>query len=146
MFEIRPVTESDAHALFLIEEECFPTPWSEKQLQEDIASPSTVYLCAVQSGKICGYGGMWRVLDDGSITNIAVLNEYRNQGIASAILMALLDDNVGFVTLEVRRSNSSAISLYEKHGFTVVGVRRNYYANPDGTREDAYLMAWKKSE
>ncbi len=143
MFSIIPATEEHISAIAYIEAECFPVPWTEKQLADDIASPSTVYYIAVCDGEVCGYAGMWKVIDEGSITNIAVLKQHRNKGIASALLQALIDSQVNFISLEVRMSNTSAIRLYEKHGFTPVGVRKEYYTNVDGTKEDAFLMVWK---
>ena len=143
MFDILSATAEYAPQLAQIEDRCFTSPWTQKQLEDDIKSPSTVYYIAVCNGEVCGYGGMWRVLDEGSITNIAVLEEHRRKGIASALLKQLLSCGVNYVTLEVRRSNTSAINLYSKHGFKPVGVRRDYYTNPDGSKEDAFLMAWK---
>ncbi len=144
MYKILPVTVEYAPMLAQIEARCFPMPWTQKQLEDDILSPSTVYYAAVCDGNICGYAGMWRVMDEGSITNIAVLEEHRRNGIASALLKQLLSCNVKYVTLEVRKSNSSAINLYKKHGFDVAAVRKDYYSNPDGTKEDALLMVWKQ--
>ena len=146
MFEVIPVTADLAPQLALVEERCFPMPWSQKQLEEDISSPNTIYLAAVCDGQVCGYAGMWRVLDEGSITNVAVVDEHRRKGIASALLKKLLSCGVNYVTLEVRMNNTSAINLYQNHGFTPVGVRRGYYTNPDGTKDDAFLMAWKNTD
>ncbi|MDD4688362.1 MAG: ribosomal protein S18-alanine N-acetyltransferase [Eubacteriales bacterium] len=143
MFDIRPATIADAKSIADIENRCFPSPWSLKQIEEDISSPQTKYFLAVCDGVICGYTGMWNVLDEGSITNIAVLEEYRRKGIARALLNALLSCNVAYVTLEVRRSNASAICLYKKFNFQILGTRKDYYSNPDSTKEDAYIMAWK---
>ena len=146
MFDIIPVTADLAPQLAEIEDKCFPTPWSQKQLEEDIKSPSTLYFAAVCEGQVCGYAGMWRILDGGSITNIAVLKEHRRKGIASALLKQLLSCGVNYVTLEVRTNNTSAINLYRSHGFEPVGVRKGYYTNPDGTKDDAFLMAWKNTD
>lgn len=145
MYSVLPVTAEYAPMLAQVESSCFDTPWTQKQLEDDILSPSTVYYAAVCDGKVCGYAGMWRVMDEGSITNIAVLGEHRRKGIASALLKQLLSCDVKYVTLEVRKSNISAIALYKKFGFETAGVRKNYYSNRDGTREDALLMLWKQA-
>ncbi len=145
MFNIIPATEEHISDITHIEEECFPVPWTEKQLADDIKSPATRYFVAVCDNTVCGYAGMWQVLDEGSITNIAVLKEYRNKGIASALLKEILASNVNYVTLEVRTTNTPAISLYEKHGFKPMGIRKGYYTNPDGTKDDAILMVWKNN-
>jgi ribosomal-protein-alanine N-acetyltransferase len=81
------------------------------------------------------------VLDEGSLDNIAVDPAYRRQGVAQALLEALIAQGqaqrLSFITLEVREHNAPAIGLYEKNGFQVVGRRKNYYEKP---REDAILM------
>ena len=89
------------------------------------------------------------VLDEGYINNVAVREEYRKQGIASALLDVFIRfgkaHQLAFLTLEVRASNAAAIALYQKHGFEQVGRRKNYYEDP---KEDAILMTltFKKVE
>ena len=84
---------------------------------------------------------MMYVIDEGYISNVAVSAKYRRQGVADALIDALNERaealTLAFMTLEVRRSNLPAIRLYEKHGFAVVGSRKNYYDLP---KEDALLM------
>lgn len=87
-----------------------------------------------------GYAVVSVVLDEGNLDNIAVAPEHRRQGVADALLSALTGfgrEHLAALMLEVRASNAPAIALYEKHGFTAVGRRRNYY---DAPREDAVLM------
>jgi len=91
-------------------------------------------------GIVLGYVGLMFVLDEGYISNVAVAPEERRQGVADALISALVDrtrNKLAFLTLEVRESNAAAISLYKKHGFEIVGNRKNYYERP---RESALLM------
>lgn len=96
------------------------------------------------SGKeyIVGFSGIWVVADEAHITNIAVQETYRRQGIGEFLLICVIDLaaklNARFITLEVRISNYPAQSLYRKYGFTQVGVRRQYYTDD---HEDAMLMS-----
>ena len=87
-----------------------------------------------------GYIGIKAVIDEGYITNVAVIPEKRGQGIAKKLLSELflkLSENAGeIVRLEVRRSNENAKGLYKKMGFSEIAVRKNYYADP---REDALI-------
>ena len=99
------------------------------------------YYAALYDGKIAGYGGMWHVVTEGHITNIAVAPQYRRLGVGSAVVNRLLQtakekEMIG-VTLEVRVSNAAAKALYEKHGFVSTGIRAKYYTD---NNEDAYIM------
>ena len=81
-----------------------------------------------------GYIGVQEICGEAYITNIAVFVEYRNQGIGRNLLKKAVDGaksrNCEFITLEVRESNESAISLYKSEGFEVAGVRKNFYTDP----------------
>jgi len=131
-----------------IENACFSPPWTREQLAHQITGERNVFLCAEDETGVLGYVGLMTVLDEGYISNVAVAPEARRRGIADALLdelAARTKDTLAFLTLEVRASNAPAIALYEKHGFSVVGRRKNYYEQP---REDALLMTvfFKKEE
>ena len=133
--------ESHLDAIMEVEHESFTIPWSRKMLSDELANKSAYYLAAVADGKAVGYAGMWLVCDEGHITNIAVHPAYRRQGAGRMLLAALLAEgerrDLALLTLEVRKSNAPAISLYRSLGFEPVGVRKGYYAD---TQEDAVLM------
>ena len=74
---------------------------------------------------------------EGYVTNVAVLCDYRRQGIAEKLISRAMENDMDFITLEVRKSNAPAIALYEKAGFEAVGIRPKFYSNPD---EDAVIM------
>ena len=107
----------------------------------DMKNPVARYLVAEQDGKIIGYAGAWVILDESHVTNIAVLKEHRGQGTGKRLTHGLLQylSNLGaaYATLEVRRSNAIAQTLYKSLGFVQLGVRKRYYADYG---EDALIM------
>lgn len=133
--------ETHIPALAVLERQCFHAPWSEQSLREELEMAGTVFLVAVEDGKVLGYVGCQTVLDEGYITNVAVSPDARRRGIARALLCRLTDAahkrGLAFVTLEVRASNAAAVALYAGQGYEKVGVRKGYYRNPE---EDAILM------
>jgi ribosomal-protein-alanine N-acetyltransferase len=90
---------------------------------------------------IVGYVGVWLMVDQAHIVAIAVREEYRRRGLGELLLSESIDmalsNGQESVTLEVRRSNESAQTLYEKYRFLKVGVRRRYYTD---NHEDALIM------
>ena len=100
-----------------------------------------VFLVALDGERVIGYVGMMNVLDEGYISNVAVMESYRRQKIGDMLISELVkranDLELALVTLEVRASNEPAKALYAKHGFEVVGIRKGYYTKP---KEDAVLM------
>lgn len=90
---------------------------------------------------IIGFLGLWVMVDEAHIINIAVREACRGHGIGEVLLISGIDTAVkleaSVVTLEVRASNSIAQNLYTKYGFKKVGVRRGYYTD---NREDAFIM------
>jgi ribosomal-protein-alanine N-acetyltransferase len=130
-----------------VEKLCFKIPWSQQSITDEfVNNEAAVYYCAVIGGRAVGYGGMWQVLDEGHITNIAVHPEFRQSGLGSALMEVLLEEaksrGLTALTLEVRRSNLSAQALYRKYGFSDGGMRKRYYAD---NNEDAIIM-WKRLE
>ena len=123
-----------------VEEECFLTPWSEKMFKEEISGKFSHYYVAEIDGHAVAYMGMWCLSGEGSITNVAVGKVFRRKGIAKALISHFVEiakeEKLEFMTLEVRRSNEPAISLYKSFGFRQVGVRKKYYDNT----EDAILL------
>jgi ribosomal-protein-alanine N-acetyltransferase len=123
-----------------LEEVCFSCPWSEQTIT-DAYKTGTRFFVAEKNGAVLGYVGISAIIDEGYITNIAVFPEYRNMGVATALLENLFQfakqNGLSFISLEVRESNSPAISLYEKFGFLVEGKRKNFYSAPT---EDALIM------
>ncbi len=137
---IRPMTKNDIDQVHKVEVDCFEDPWSKKSLMDEIKNPLARYLVAELNSVIVGYVGVWFIVDEGHITNVAVHSDYRGQKIGDKLVseMVKLCKSEGLVsmTLEVRRSNTVAQNLYRKYGFKMAGVRKEYYSN----REDAIIM------
>ena len=139
---IRRMTEADVDAIHAIEAASFAIPWSREALLKEVTDNRLArYLVLEKDGEVVAYAGMWLVMDEGHITNIAVRPDQRRQGYGLAIVQALLqfagDLELSFATLEVRRSNIAAQSLYHRAGFVDVGYRKHYY---EDNKEDALLM------
>ena len=139
--ELIKLTEAHIPQMVELEKICFSMPWTADMIRSELNNPSCLYLAAVDGDTLVGYIGVQTVLDEGYINNVAVRPEYRRRGIAAALISLLAEQaqaiGLAFMTLEVRESNTPAIALYEKLGFTTVGRRKNYYEKP---REDAILM------
>lgn len=131
----------------LLEKECFANPWSEKSLKEELKNENAHFLVCVKDGELIGYIGVQSICGECYITNIAVKKSMRKQGTASALLDRAFRDavlrNDMFITLEVRKSNSAAISLYSKFGFKIEGERKDFYSSP---KEDAHIMTLRLRE
>lgn len=141
-YHIRPMEDRDISTVEQIEKSIFSLPWSAKSFEDAANTPENVYLVCECTGEIAGYCGMWTVLGEGNITNIAVSPSYRRSGVAEALLKELerrarLKD-VTIFFLEVRQSNEAAKRLYEKLGYSPIGVRKRFYEKPV---EDAIVMS-----
>ncbi len=123
-----------------LEKICFSEPWSENVILESFVN-GTKFFVGVENGKVLGYIGVSCVVDEGYITNVAVFPEYRKKGVGTALLERVFslakDEGLSFVSLEVRVSNNTAISLYKKLGFKQEGIRPKFYRDPD---EDALIL------
>ena len=139
MIEKSTNLKRDAEFIAEIERRCFSTPWTKEQIEN--SEDTTVFFLAKDGEKVVGYGGMYTVLDEGYVTNIGVLPEYRRRGIGSKIVNELInfsiEKSLDFISLEVRVSNQAAIELYKSFDFKEVGKRKNFYRNP---AEDAFIM------
>ena len=131
---IETMRETHIADIALIEKESFCVPWSENALREELRNPNAFFLAAVCGGRAVGYVGSYCVCGESYITNIAVLPEYRKRGIGEKLLCELMrhciKEECAFLTLEVRKSNLAAITLYEKLGFESVGERKDFYEKP----------------
>ena len=138
---IEKMTSGHLDDVYIIETECFSHPWSRQSLEEEIDNETSLFLVAKEENEVIGYIGMSIVIDEGYIFNVAVRESYRNKGVATALINELVTygkkNNFSFITLEVRKSNLPAISLYSKFGFLKAGERKDYYSNP---KENAILM------
>ena len=139
--EIRRLIYADLPQVVAIERRAFTTPWSLAMFVLELSKPSGVCLAAEVENELVGYLICSRYDTVWHVMNVAVDTDRRRRGIASALIAALLE-RVGDdaqVTLEVRKSNTGALALYEGFGFRSAGVRPRYYAD---NGEDAVIM-WR---
>ncbi|HYM69548.1 MAG TPA: ribosomal protein S18-alanine N-acetyltransferase [bacterium] len=139
---IVPMRMDDVARVIEIEQASFPTPWPRDAYTHELRENRLAcYLVARVMHQIVGYTGMWIILDEAHVTTIAVAPEHRRRRIGERLLVALLDEamrrGARWVTLEVRKTNAGAQTLYRKYGFKEIGVRRGYYSD---NREDAIVM------
>lgn len=138
---IRQMQIDDLEQVMEIENEAFSVPWTMNGFFTFLIRNDTLFLVAEDNGEICGYAGIVMVPGDGDITNIAVKESRRGNGIGRMLVKELIKESeeqgVSRVFLEVRKTNAPAIGLYEKMGFAQIGIRKDYYEEP---KEDAVLM------
>ena len=148
MMEIRLATIEDAHAIYEIEQQSFSVPWRlESVLAELEGVANKLYMVICEENHIVGYAGAWLVYDEGQITNIAVLPSARGKGYGSKLTKQLINEcfsrGMHEIFLEVRISNLAALAMYRNLGFSVKGIRKDYYSEPT---EDAYIMSLVSEE
>ncbi len=140
-FELRELSAADISSAAQIENACFSAPWSEKTLLSELQNPLNKFFGAFNENSLAGYIGFQTVLEETSVFNVAVLPEFRRNGIGKALVEKLICEakkaGSKVVFLEVRASNLPAINLYEKEGFVFFGLRKNYYENP---KENALIL------
>ncbi|MDR2356166.1 MAG: ribosomal protein S18-alanine N-acetyltransferase [Clostridiales Family XIII bacterium] len=142
-FDIRDATRADAAAVAEIETLCFTSPWSRADILREIeGNELAYYIVCADRARVISYAGLWTVLNEGHITNVAVHPDFRGRGAGTAVLAALIERTrrragITDFTLEVRASNAAALRLYGKAGFWEEGRRKNYYTRPP---EDAVIM------
>ncbi|CAM3489432.1 MULTISPECIES: ribosomal protein S18-alanine N-acetyltransferase [Saccharibacillus] len=138
----RTMRLEDIPDVMVIEHESFSLPWTEQAFRSEMTlNHFARYLIMEVDGEAAGYAGMWTVMDEAHITNIAVRTAYRGRKLGERLLDELLGmaGSLGLerATLEVRVSNDVARKLYVKTGFREVGIRKGYYSD---NNEDAVIM------
>lgn len=141
MTEILRMNHSHVAQVAKLEALCFSDPWSERSVAGELDNPLSTWLICADGDAVLGYVGSQTVMGETDMMNVAVHPDARGQGIATRLILALVEDlkkqGSHCLTLEVRASNQNAISLYQKLGFSQIGRRPNYYRNP---KEDALIL------
>lgn len=143
---IRRMNPSDVDAVSVLEAMCFSRPWSREAFADCLNKEYYCFYVAYEGDEHIGTAGMTVSLDEADISNVAVSEAYRGQGIARQILTALMNEGkcsgVNHYTLEVRSKNQAAIRLYHGLGFEDAGIRKGFYEDP---KDDAIIM-WRHFE
>lgn len=144
---IKRMTPQDVDEVINIEERAYGEHhWSKESFLNEISNELARYYSLFnEEGKLCGYAGCWHILEEAHITNIAISTDHRRKKYGEALLKHVIEDcyleKIKYITLEVRVSNTAAINLYSKYGFSSFGTRKGYYQN---NNEDALIM-WTKN-
>jgi len=139
---VRPMSFEDIPTIVEIEKVSFPTPWTAESFNSELKDNFLArYYCLEVENRIIGYMGLWVVMGEAHITNIAVWPGSRGQGWGEFLMRNVMRQMIGCgvsnLTLEVRVSNESAQKLYKKLGFKAAGIRKRYYSD---NHEDAIIM------
>ena len=138
---IRQMIQQDISDVIAIEQLVFTIPWTAHAFRMELKNQLAMYRVAVLEEKVVAYGGMWLILDEAHVTNVAVHPDHQGCGLGQRIMEALMqaarEKSLKRMTLEVRRKNQPAIALYRKLGFLMAGIRPGYYQD---TGEDALIM------
>jgi [ribosomal protein S18]-alanine N-acetyltransferase len=149
MKTISTLNEHDLAEAYKVEQMCHPIPWSRKTFFSNQGERYLNFKITID-GKIVGFCICQYVADEATLFNIAIHPEYRQQGLAKALLNHLIDElmainspkAISTLWLELRKSNAPAMKLYHSIGFNQITIRKNYYPTIDGKQEDAIVMAY----
>ncbi|WP_048600890.1 ribosomal protein S18-alanine N-acetyltransferase [Rubeoparvulum massiliense] len=146
-FQIRPMQVEDIDAVHQVETLSFTTPWSKEAFYQELTgNPLAFYTVITVDDQVVGYGGMWVIIDEAHVTNIAIHPDFRGKKLGYHLLVQMMAyaymRGARRMTLEVRLSNQIAQRLYTKMGFESYGVRKHYY---EDNGEDALIM-WANLE
>lgn len=141
MISFRQMKAEDADKVAAIEEEVFAIPWSREAFWQETKQENAYYLLILEDDEIVGYAGIWTILDEAQVTNVAIAPKCQGRGLGTKLFSELVkvarERGATAMTLEVRPSNKPALALYEKFGFKSVGVRKGYYSD---NGEDAMIL------
>lgn len=142
---VRKMNINDLDSVIEIENISFLSPWSRESFEREIRENMLArYFVIEYDEKVVGYGGMWFIVDEAHITNIAVHPDFRGMQLGTFLVKSMIDyaesSGIYKMTLEVRKSNTPAQMLYKKLGFVECGIRPRYYEN----QEDAIIM-WRET-
>jgi [ribosomal protein S18]-alanine N-acetyltransferase len=145
--KITPLTADRLPAAVTLDQQCFGGLWTLDAYQRELDSPNSELLVIPApsldpaSDTLVGLGCYWAILEEAHITIVAIAPTHQRRGLGQLLFLALLASahhrGLERATLEVRESNTAALALYRKYGFTDVGRRRRYYAD---TGEDALIL------
>ena len=140
-YEIKPLTEENIDGVYEVERSAFSHSWSRESFENEAKNHLARYFVLYLNNEVIGYAGLWHILDEGHITNIAIKKDFQGLGYSNYLIKELIkykeDNNLSFLTLEVRESNIRAQKLYEKYNFKKIGERKKYYEN----NETAFLYS-----
>ena len=125
-YKISPLSMENLEGVYKVELSSFSSPWSKQAFIDEINNPLARYFVLENENEVIGYAGLWHIVDEGHITNIAIKKDYRGLGLSKLLMKELIkyfnDNSLSFLTLEVRESNTVARNLYESFGFKIIAI------------------------
>jgi len=141
-YQILPMGLSDIESVYQVESQCHSHPWSKKLFLSNFGKRYFNHVM-LDNDNVIGYFVTSSVAGEVTLMNIAIAPSKQGKGLGKLLLQFLIDlsrqKQEQEIWLEVRASNSSALSLYDKLGFVEVDRRKDYYPCEIG-REDAIIM------
>lgn len=140
------MVESDLREVMAIEMKVFPSygHWTHQTFQSALAAGYDCWLARDVSGTLVGYFVLMKVVDEVHLLTIAINPDWQGKGLGRGLMDKVIElaktMQMESLLLEVRLSNKRALEIYRRYGFDQIGQRKNYYAGPDQTREDALVM------
>ncbi|ANU16220.1 ribosomal-protein-alanine N-acetyltransferase [Planococcus maritimus] len=140
--KFRKMTIQDVNAVYEIEKQSFTLAWTKEAFEQEMLKNEFAYYVLGETAEgVIGYCGMWLVMDEAHITNIAISPQQRGNKYGEALMREAMDQaraqGAKLMTLEARVSNIAALNLYKKLGFQNGGIRKGYYTD---NQEDAIVM------
>lgn len=142
MATIRRMTSEDVQAVMDVEKASFTVPWTEETFQKEMDdNPYAYYYVVEKEGEIIGYCGLWLIIDEAHVTNIAIHPNHRGNKYGERLFRHTCEEAIAHgaiqLSLEVRVSNTAAQHMYRKFGMVPGGIRKRYYTD---NGEDALVM------
>lgn len=133
---------ADLPEVLALEQRAFDDPWTQAHFEGELKNPhSTIDLLRAPDGALLGYVAYWIIVDEAQLLDVAVHPDHRRRGLGRQLVTRLVEQaqraDCALVVLEVRRSNTPAVQLYESLGFRAVSIRKGYYRS---NGEDAIVM------
>jgi ribosomal-protein-alanine N-acetyltransferase len=143
--ELRPMVADDIDEVHALEKSVFPHPWSRANFVDSLASGYDAWVLREPGdGPLAGYFLLMHAVDEAHLLDVAVSGERQGRGLGRYLLDRIAAraraKGMGSILLEVRPSNTRALQVYERYGYTQIGRRKGYYPAHEGQREEAIVM------
>ena len=139
-----PMAVQMLDAVMGIEGRAYPFPWSRANFVDSIAAGHLTHCLVAPDGELLGYQVAMAGFEEWHLLNVTISPDHEGRGLATQLLHRLIDHarstGAEWLWLEVRPSNVRARRLYAHLGFAEIGVRRGYYPDAAGRREDALVL------
>ena len=138
------MAEGDLSEVLAIEQAVYPHPWTRGNFSDALRSQYQNWVLRDVQGELLGYFLLLLAVDEAHLLNISVRGDLHGRGFGRKLLAEVVrlsnHDLMASILLEVRPSNQRALAVYQRYGFVRIGVRKNYYPDANGHREDAIVM------